>query len=1516
MVNEKIGDRGVPVITFVFGGGPGTIQTAMESMANNNPIIVAAGSGRCADLIAEWTDMYKQMQELLDRAGPESSPPWHLIERQNALARAWILQSGLSNLSEKDAQKMTREMHVHLEADVEKIRAALDVFAKYPQLYFFQVGDKADSETNDLLSVVLHAIFDSPSIKHSIKLPLAIRYDNIGYVRKTMQRQGSKRLPVGEEITIDARLSVFAAFHDQAEVFMGLQDWGFDGDQLDQLILLELHQMAEMQLLSKAKTLEPPLTWIKKARHTSRLTPEEQAAWIALSTKEQVTQLRQKWREQSLDKQRQIVADDIQRVGWDKLPWLTGWTYRAVHYLGQVRKEPGKGAQKYLGKDFVLQKVTRNPDGTIVVEVVGLDGVARRGTVLTSADAEKLVQENLDEGTDDSWRDCFTLGSNQWIALYDPTVNMEQMSMKANILLQQHCFDAVGSGLRIEEPGWWTPKKQKGTQRAMSKELIKNVWKSFQPWLDVDNVKVGVPWWRTARPATAEQVAGGLHQELYSAPLDPLHRIFWAVMTSRNRLAEALWSQLPPQGAFAGAFLCSFSIRHAVVSNPLVAATRSTAWSSKTIRFLDELQNVADPDCIRAIFDEYLYFGLEEEKYARQHPHQTTRYGALSLEEQMSNAKRRSSLILMGCDVEFPKTRVDLAILAGSKLFLGHPSTEHFMDTLWAQPCSSASTGKYSEYLLEDTPFNVLSSPRMKFWSNTLGYISFVCLYATVYLDTPDAHQPSLLGGVGLHVPTQMSTPSSFEIVFWLWSFSMLINEMNQIRSDFDSVAEYLSASGNLLDATIQAVFTIAFIGRFLSYQLFRYDGISASEGVDGCQRKYPACELYLITLGLLGFNFICCCYRVLMSLNIFQNVGVLLIIVLRILLNDVAPFMVVLLTFLWCFTVTGYFFFLATDQSASWKRMGFDYVRTWLDPGNMPNLMDALDEEAYLRSRFENTYAFPNAVHSMYMFAFFVLTSIILTNLLIAMMSDRFAKVTADATAEWRVAFSGQVREYSEATILPLPFNVLEIMVNVYKRSELRRIMYHFADKDDGATVVGPPSWGRHHTWPKPASRFDLHFVINRDQITAEAKTEELQRLTEIQSMMVQKASKQAELAPMKRNDSLNNSGNDISDSSRCIPVIISDKNLIDTRSPALAKELGVAGMWKPGAEHSFTGPGVSIVVTGIPNDHPLEAEAGLTKRFSRYGSVLAVTIRTFRKKEGRLSWALLSFVSKQAADLAIKQAPSEMGVPSLVVSYVDADQALASTGAMGMMMRKQFAKAEASSVRGEILCETPGASDAIGERCVAVRMLYDGRVLLVRSGGVEPDHARNWTAEQQLIMALDDEKEGSGPSESKDLSVLAGGGGGAGGGGSDGPSLSTGGTAVAVAAASAATTTPIATMPPDDDDETTSAIAGGGSWSDKGQTVTPGMLQNTSLRTAIMSALFVRRLGAKHDDSAVLDGHVASVQHAGSHSGSDSEEENERTLRSFLESDGDGSSDGGGDGGGAGSRSSSAGIIKEVAQ
>jgi hypothetical protein len=50
----------------------------------------------------------------------------------------------------------------------------------------------------------------------------------------------------------------------------------------------------------------------------------------------------------------------------------------------------------------------------------------------------------------------------------------------------------------------------------------------------------------------------------------------------------------------------------------------------------------------------------------------------------------------------------------------------------------------------------------------------------------------------------------------------------------------------------------------------------------------------------------------------------------------------------------------------------------------------------------------------------------IILTNLLIAMMSDTYNKVNEQSTDEWRVLFATRVREYWNGTELPLPFNMV----------------------------------------------------------------------------------------------------------------------------------------------------------------------------------------------------------------------------------------------------------------------------------------------------------------------------------------------------------------------------------------------------------------------------------------------------------------------------------------------------------
>ncbi len=42
----------VPVVLLMLEGGENTLATAAEAIDRNTPVVVIAGSGRCADLIA------------------------------------------------------------------------------------------------------------------------------------------------------------------------------------------------------------------------------------------------------------------------------------------------------------------------------------------------------------------------------------------------------------------------------------------------------------------------------------------------------------------------------------------------------------------------------------------------------------------------------------------------------------------------------------------------------------------------------------------------------------------------------------------------------------------------------------------------------------------------------------------------------------------------------------------------------------------------------------------------------------------------------------------------------------------------------------------------------------------------------------------------------------------------------------------------------------------------------------------------------------------------------------------------------------------------------------------------------------------------------------------------------------------------------------------------------------------------------------------------------------------------
>lgn len=170
---------------------------------------------------------------------------------------------------------------------------------------------------------------------------------------------------------------------------------------------------------------------------------------------------------------------------------------------------------------------------------------------------------------------------------------------------------------------------------------------------------------------------------------------------------------------------------------------------------------------------------------------------------------------------------------------------------------------------------------------------------------------------------------------------------------------------------------------------------------------------------------------------------------------------------------------------------------------------------------------------------------------------------------------------------------------------------------------------------------------------------------------------------------------------------------------------------MWKPGKEHSDTGTGFHVKVGNLPVAY--EDETMLTNLFSCYGGVLAATVR---KREGK-SWAIVSFSSRRAAEDAVTASSPLPPLKDLDVQHLDEGRAHTSIGAMGVVLRKHLSKTAARACIGTIFSETAGASDVVGERCCAVRLYTDGRVLLVRRDALEEmsfqDVEKVWQSEQQ---------------------------------------------------------------------------------------------------------------------------------------------------------------------------------------
>ena len=86
------------------------------------------------------------------------------------------------------------------------------------------------------------------------------------------------------------------------------------------------------------------------------------------------------------------------------------------------------------------------------------------------------------------------------------------------------------------------------------------------------------------------------------------------------------------------------------------------------------------------------------------------------------------------------------------------------------------------------------------------------------------------------------------------------------------------------------------------------------------------------------------------------------------------------------------------------------------------------------------------------------------------------------------------------------------------------------------------------------------------------------------------------------------------------------------------------------------------------------LEEEDALAEVFSQFGDLLAVTVR-IRREGKKVSWALVSYSSKEGADKCLAGTPAlSTKYPGIVARHVDEDMALHSKGQMSQVMSRHI--------------------------------------------------------------------------------------------------------------------------------------------------------------------------------------------------------------------------------------------------
>jgi CRP-like cAMP-binding protein len=1061
--------RQIPVILLCYGGGPGTFNTVLAAVRSCRPILFFVGSGRITDLICAWRNIHLRGKR-------------HKTSREEVFEEQMAHCTDITNVADFPGVPFRTE-------DIMKWRDKLDEIVLYDEIHLFDFHstDAADKlvmaskkhTSNPLLPILLGAIFDSKGVLESGKVPLAIRYNNHEQVTKRLQHKGLI-ITDHDDPTNDSRHLIYAAFYDQAKIVSEMIATGYSIEALDQLICLELKQEMVYQSLHA-----PFAQWDRLPPKSWRMMQKNHQQMKLKSTSD--SSILMEWKKLSLIEQEMIINREVKRVGWEKLPFLPGWTYSVVAqkpgantvvpvgttfrssaskafsttaaraYTSSPKSSP-RSPKASLAHDHATASAGDGGGADSASDGGGADEVDASGTNHLNVDAacgvkgvraEEVKLYSLDKELKiDVWGEVLTTQqAMEYVDLSDRAASPQgsrsppgSPAAADRIERIEEVKEDIFVKIQTEDTGWVVLRREPKDDVVGCLEF-KALPAGVAFWKGYSRSEIGAILYSRAQKAFEQWLpkSGGEGKlDLSRTPLHPYLRIYWAIATGRDKLARALWKE--SKEPFISSFLGKY-----VYANlgGIISTQRSTQMTGFKQKMKDKWDSLAtemlshlDPKggnllSGNMVFSEYVYFGTAEEEQPD--------YQLLPERMKIENSCRRAALELMSVNPEIPLTRIDLAISAENKSFMGHPSTEEFLKAMSVKPCG---------HDLDWSNAKAQVSPKTKLYVHVLGQMAFIALFTYVYTSFP---VPLLMRSQLEKTGSVFATFSPWEWLLWTWVATLIFEEFQQLFEDYGGrPLHYLNASGNRVDAISSLIFLLAF--------LLRLSGGPMT---------------YMVMSFLMMFNLLVWMCRLLDSLSFFERVGVIIIAMERIWSTNIIPFVAFATLFVVCFEVAAFTFTWILER---------DYK-----PGEFFNMFSQVmhDQIEYNQDLGLLWWDRPSAGVETFAVAFktlfFIMTVVILMNVLIAMMTNTYQQVFKVSTQEWRLLYAKKVKEYYQSPVLPSPLTVLESFTNKIMADKLPSQQNTGAARRKRRSLEEEHNWGRHDIFPVSSLPYELHMATSR---------------------------------------------------------------------------------------------------------------------------------------------------------------------------------------------------------------------------------------------------------------------------------------------------------------------------------------------------------------------------------------------------------------------------------------------------